>query len=57
MKQFLKHKRIPSIPAALQLVMDGLKLQPANPSIAPIVVNPSELRIQGVVTGLIRVYD
>ncbi len=34
-----------------------IRLQPANPSVAPIFVRPSELRIQGVVTGLMRRYD
>jgi len=33
-----------------------IRLQPANPSVAPIYVRPADLRIQGVVTGLIRVY-
>ncbi len=34
-----------------------IRLQPANPSVAPIYVRPADLRIQGVVTGLIRVYE
>jgi repressor LexA len=34
-----------------------IRLQPANASVAPIYVRPNDLRIQGVVTGLIRVYD
>lgn len=34
-----------------------IRLQPANPSVAPIYVRPADLRIQGVVTGLIRVYQ
>jgi repressor LexA len=34
-----------------------IRLQPANPSVAPIYVRPADLRIQGVVTGLIRIYE
>ena len=34
-----------------------IRLQPANPAVAPIYVRPADLRIQGVVTGLIRVYE
>jgi repressor LexA len=34
-----------------------IRLQPANASVAPIYVRPNDLRIQGVVTGLIRIYD
>lgn len=34
-----------------------VRLQPANPSVAPIFVRPEDLRIQGVVTGLIRKYS
>jgi repressor LexA len=34
-----------------------IRLQPANPSVAPIFVRPEDLRIQGVVTGLIRKYS
>lgn len=33
-----------------------VRLQPANESIPPIFVRPADLRIQGVVTGLIRRY-
>ncbi len=34
-----------------------IRLQPANPSVAPIYIRPADLRIQGVVTGLIRIYE
>jgi repressor LexA len=34
-----------------------IRLQPANPSLKPIDVRPEDLRIQGVVTGLLRSYD
>ena len=34
-----------------------IRLQPANSSVAPIYVRPADLRIQGVVTGLIRIYQ
>jgi len=34
-----------------------IRLQPANPAITPIYVRPADLRIQGVVTGLIRVFE
>jgi repressor LexA len=34
-----------------------IRLQPANPSVPPLDVRPGELRIQGVVTGLIRLYE
>jgi len=34
-----------------------IRLQPANPSMKPIYVRPGDLRIQGVVTGLIRRFD
>lgn len=34
-----------------------IRLQPANPSVAPIYVRAADLRIQGVVTGLIRIYQ
>jgi repressor LexA len=34
-----------------------IRLQPANPSLEPIDVRPEDLRIQGVVTGLLRSYD
>jgi repressor LexA len=34
-----------------------IRLQPANPAVAPMYVQPSNLRIQGVVTGLIRIYE
>ena len=34
-----------------------IRLQPANRSMAPIYVRPADLRIQGVVTGLIRIYE
>jgi repressor LexA len=33
-----------------------VRLQPANPAVAPIVVDPSEVEIQGVVVGLMRKY-
>ena len=36
---------------------DGrVRLQPANESVPPIYVNPNELRIQGVVVGVMRKY-
>jgi repressor LexA len=34
-----------------------IRLQPANPSMAPLYVRPADLRIQGVVTGILRRYD
>ena len=33
-----------------------IRLQPANPTMAPIFVNAADLRIQGVVVGVIRKY-
>jgi repressor LexA len=33
-----------------------IRLQPANPTMEPIYVNPDELRIRGVVVGLMRHY-
>ena len=33
-----------------------IRLQPANPSMGPIVVRPGSLKIQGVVTGVLRRY-
>jgi repressor LexA len=33
-----------------------VRLQPANPSMDPIFVDPDELRIQGIVVGVIRKY-
>ena len=33
-----------------------VRLQPANPTMAPIVVNADDVRIQGVVVGVIRKY-
>jgi len=33
-----------------------LRLQPAHPAMAPIIVRPEALRIQGVARGLLRVY-
>jgi repressor LexA len=33
-----------------------IRLQPANPSMAPIVVREESLRIQGIVTGVLRRY-
>lgn len=35
---------------------DMVKLQPANPYMAPIFVRPSDVQIQGVVIGLVRKY-
>jgi repressor LexA len=34
-----------------------IRLQPANPTMKPIYVRPADLRIQGVVTGIIRRFD
>ena len=34
-----------------------IRLQPANPAIPPIDVDPSALRIQGIVTGLFRRFE
>jgi repressor LexA len=34
-----------------------IRLQPANPSLEPIYVRPEALRIQGVVTGLLRTFS
>ena len=33
-----------------------VRLQPANPTMEPIYVNPARLQIQGVVVGVIRKY-
>ncbi len=33
-----------------------IRLQPANPEVKPIVVDPEQLRIQGVVVGVMRKY-
>ena len=33
-----------------------IRLQPANPEIAPVFVRPEALRIQGIVTGVLRTY-
>ena len=35
---------------------DHVRLQPANPEVAPIVVRSEKVRIQGVVVGLLRKY-
>ena len=35
---------------------DMIKLQPANPYMAPIFVRPADVQIQGVVIGLVRKY-
>lgn len=34
-----------------------VRLQPANPAVKPIYVRPSDLRVQGVVTGVLRRYE
>jgi len=36
---------------------DSVRLQPANPYMAPIYVKASEVEVQGVVIGLVRKYD
>ena len=33
-----------------------IRLQPANPEVAPVFVRPEALRIQGIVTGVLRKY-
>ena len=33
-----------------------IRLQPANPTMSPIVVSASDVRIQGIVVGVIRKY-
>jgi repressor LexA len=33
---------------------DGIRLQPANPSMAPIILRNEEVQILGIVTGVIR---
>ena len=33
-----------------------IRLQPANPEVAPVFVRPETLRIQGIVTGVLRTY-
>ena len=33
-----------------------VKLQPANPMLSPIIVEPENIKIQGVVIGLLRKY-
>jgi repressor LexA len=35
---------------------DRIRLQPANPLVEPLVVNAAEVRIQGVVVGVLRKY-
>jgi SOS-response transcriptional repressor LexA len=34
-----------------------VRLQPANPSMAPIIVRARDVEIQGVVIGLLRKYN
>ncbi len=36
---------------------DGIRLQPANPEMAPIILKNEEVQILGVVTGIIRIPD
>ncbi|RMG54275.1 MAG: repressor LexA [Gammaproteobacteria bacterium] len=36
---------------------DGIRLQPANPEMAPIYLKNEEIRILGIVTGVIRPVD
>ena len=33
-----------------------VRLQPANPTLEPIFVDPGEVRVQGIVVGVIRKY-
>ena len=33
-----------------------IRLQPANPAVRPLVVEPDEVQIQGVVVGVVRRY-
>lgn len=37
--------------------LDGIRLQPANPSMAPIILRNDEVQILGIVTGVIRMAD
>lgn len=34
---------------------DRIRLQPANPEVAPLALSPAEIQILGVVTGLVRI--
>lgn len=36
---------------------DGIRLQPANPDIEPILLKNEEVQVLGVVTGVIRAYE
>lgn len=36
---------------------DGIRLQPANPDMAPILLSNAEVQVLGVVTGVIRKYE
>lgn len=36
---------------------DGIRLQPANPDMAPILLSNAEVQVLGVVTGVIRKFD
>jgi len=36
---------------------DGIRLQPANPDMAPILLKNEEVEVLGVVTGVIRKFD
>ena len=37
--------------------LDGIRLQPANPDMAPIMLRNDEVQILGIVTGVIRSTD
>ena len=36
---------------------DGIRLQPANPDMEPIILNNDEVQVLGVVTGVIRKFE
>jgi repressor LexA len=36
--------------------LNRIRLQPANPTMAPIIVDADDVRIQGIVVGVIRKY-
>jgi repressor LexA len=36
---------------------DGIRLQPANPEMAPIVLRHDEIEILGIVSGVVRMTD
>ena len=39
------------------LFHDGIRLQPANPEMEPIMLKNEEVQVLGVVTGVLRAFD